>query len=522
MIDVNNMIDVNSVINVNGGNEMTKKPNGNDAIKGTEEDRREHATISRGLKKISQTDKNIIYGIGENSRNNRKYTNAITDIIIDGVSIHILLSVYRILNTDKFKKINMLLHKYTDYDVLIVQIYLLFKNDLPDNYIDISKLPEQEINTQLFKCIKIFVCDLLEEKDLTEEEKSIVQRARKFRYTEEITEKIEQVQGGEPSTDKEIIKQLYMVNTCDGVISDFHGTGKKQFKEKTMANQATAKKKNVSIIIDNYIDEALKTNKDLKVPTHKLMVVLNKKLNENNQYKETDVKKIETIVTFTMSEYMEACGVKNEKEARKTMVRELNTLYNVSLDFTADTTENGKRIKNNNFLNVRICTHKGIKNGVVTYGYSPVYAKHVINAPITKIPSKLLLINSNINPHAYHLGLKLTYYYNMNEDKPNSNIISVKALTEYCPDLPTYEHVKSTGRRYKQQIVTPFEKDMDALQEMDILTWEYCNSKYEPLTDYQAENTDNYEIFKTLFIKFKLYDYPEGKKKPKAIKGKKK
>jgi len=425
-----------------------------------------------------------------------------------------------ILGNSKFKSINLLLEKYTNYDTLNIFIYVTFKADLTDNSIDIDEFEENEIKYELFKYTQKFICEILEEEeDLTAEEIETIEKVKRFKNIYKATNKAKAVPTLSPST-AECKHPLYMYFPCDNVISDFNSTGKKQFEEKPIVNQAVAKKKNVSIVIDNYVDEVLKVTKNLKVPTQKLMLVLMKKLNENNQYKETDIKKIDTIVTFTMSEYMELCGVKNEKEARKTMVRELDTLYNISIDFTADTTNNGKRIKNNNFLNVRICTHKGIKNSVVSFGFSPQIAKHIINAPITKVHSKLLLINPNINPHSFYLGLKFSYHFNMNEYKPNSNIIAVTKLMEFCPDLPTYEHVESTGHKYKQQIITPFEKDMDAINE--VVEWEYCNSKYQPLTGYQAGNTDKYEIFITLFIKFTLYDYPETKKKPKAIKQKKK
>ena len=109
----------------------------------------------------------------------------------------------------------------------------------------------------------------------------------------------------------------------------------------------------------------------------------------------------------------------------------------------------------------------------------------------------------------------------MNYFKPNADIISVETLLNSSPLMPSYDEISQSGRHYAQQIIKPFEHDMDALDET--LTWEYCHENGEPLTDEELEilyndnrHTPSYNLFITLLVKITWRNYPTRIEKPKT------
>ena len=132
-------------------------------------------------------------------------------------------------------------------------------------------------------------------------------------------------------------------------------------------------------------------------------------------------------------------------------------------------------------------------------------AKYLTNAYIMHYPMELLKVDER-NSNSYPLGRKLLLHQSMNNNKKKktSDIISVKSLLEVCPDIPMYESVMNEGRQLDQRIRTPLEK---ALNSLDFIAWEYCNSKGIPLTEKQLTSTD-YKVFEKFYVKFDVLGFP--------------
>ena len=84
---------------------------------------------------------------------------------------------------------------------------------------------------------------------------------------------------------------------------------------------------------------------------------------------------------------------------------------------------------------------------------------------VMPMAKKALAIDDRYNKSSYYFLTRLLEHTNMNYFKSNSNITSVQTLLDATPEIPTYDEVES-GRHYRQQIIDPFERDMDALEEM--------------------------------------------------------
>ena len=102
---------------------------------------------------------------------------------------------------------------------------------------------------------------------------------------------------------------------------------------------------------------------------------------------------------------------------------------------------------------------------------------------VMPMAKKALAIDDRYNKSSYYFLTRLLEHLNMNYFKPNRNIISVQTLLEATPEIPSYDEVAESGRHYRQQIIDPFQNDMDALAKMGAIKWEFCHSNGLPLTD---------------------------------------
>ena len=241
-----------------------------------------------------------------------------------------------------------------------------------------------------------------------------------------------------------------------------------------------------------------------------------KKLLDELMIKFTEGNGKSLIVNLSLDEHMNMRGLKDEKEARKQVKEDLETLSNMTLTFNQKI--NGKP---KDFLNLKIIGTHGIKNGIISAAFDIGFHELILKYQPMPIPQAFLALNDKHNPNAYLLGRRISLHKNMNYGTKNEDIISVRTLLETCPDIPAKEEVAQKDRMYKQKIIEPFEIGMNALEETKIFTWEYCHSKGEPLTDEELKTMD-YEVFINLLIKITWTDYPVREIKKREIKRKKK
>ena len=117
---------------------------------------------------------------------------------------------------------------------------------------------------------------------------------------------------------------------------------------------------------------------------------------------------------------------------------------------------------------------------------------------------QLLKINLKHHPHAYKLARRLLLHHNMNFSKTNANVISVKILLE-STNIPTYEQIKNKGRQIRQKIINPLESEMNYLQQINFLQWNYTTD-----IDY------SYQKWIDSSIHFKIFNYPSREKSIKS------
>lgn len=232
----------------------------------------------------------------------------------------------------------------------------------------------------------------------------------------------------------------------------------------------------------------------LRISTYQLLDALTVKLTE------TGAKS--PVVELPLTDYMEKRGLKNWREAKKQVANDLEVLFNATISFK-DTKKDGKE---QNFLDIRIIDGKGIKNGIITVSFGTVFYGILLSYPIMPYPVQLWEINGKHNPSSFYLLRRIAEHKNMNVGKKNEDIISVKTLLAATPNIPSYDVVMAKDRALSRRIVEPFERDMNALR--DTLTWTYCHSSSQPLTNEELSNF-SYQIFIKLLIKIDWKSYPD-------------
>ena len=208
-------------------------------------------------------------------------------------------------------------------------------------------------------------------------------------------------------------------------------------------------------------------------------------------------------VMLPLDEYMEKCGLKDRKEARKRAKEDLETLFDARISYK----EKDRAGQPGGFADVRICEAKGIsRDGIISFKFSDTLYQTLLRSCIMPYPQQLWRLNSKRNPNSYYFLRKIAEHKNMNVGKASEDIIAVKTLLAASPAMPTYRSVAAKDRHFSRSIIEPFERDMNALE--DTLVWEYCHSKGAPLTDEELQNF-NYELFKTLLLKITWKQYPD-------------
>lgn len=259
---------------------------------------------------------------------------------------------------------------------------------------------------------------------------------------------------------------------------------------------ATITEGSFKVFIEQYRD----LTGELRVSTHKLLDLCTIALTRQNHFRGEGAPK--NMVTISLDEYMELCGIPATKaskdKTRRKVKEDLETLYSTSIEWSE---KSGKQQKD--YLKMRIITAHGIKNGKILVGFSPEIAGYLTQAYIMQYPMALLKVDER-SPSSYYIGKKLMQHFSMlsNQRRGTANILSVRALLDSCKDtIPSYEHVMSGDRKVTQKIVKPFEKALDSIE--DLVRWEYCNAKGVALTEDQLAKMD-YHTFVELYVHFEV------------------
>jgi hypothetical protein len=307
-------------------------------------------------------------------------------------------------------------------------------------------------------------------------------------------------------------------------------TGKNRFLEEK--KDITGKTKSISeyangkelLIIDS--DDSIGNQiKEFKPSTIKTLFYLKECLiDQHPLIKDKDIAQIHNqrnfLGTFKISDYKKIRGMKDYKEARKQLSRDVDILYRASLKYTGKIIE-GQKLKIAT-LERRILTGKAeIQSGNVIALVNGDFVEALVKLGLfwTWLPADCY----KEKPVSFEILHKLGVHASTNEKRDKKrgfSIISVTALLEAVGSIPSYEDVKkSYSGHVEREIITPFEKALTELQDKNYFKWQYANAKGKPLTLKQLDGLNrngnlvkikgqkdkyylNWENFKKLYIRY--------------------
>ena len=210
------------------------------------------------------------------------------------------------------------------------------------------------------------------------------------------------------------------------------------------------------------------------------------------------------VISVSLDDYMNIRGLQNTKEAREQVKEDLETLYNISISF-----EEKRRGGSKSFHDLRVLSDKGIKNGIINISFGMGFYSMLVNCPVMPYCKEIFKLDTNKYRHAYALYGKIQEHKNMNIGKKNENIISVKTLLDAASGIPTYDEVMKKNRAINENIIEPFQENMNALAPM--ITWEYCNIDGTSL--YNTNSEIDYQTFINLNVRVTWLEYPDQTKR---------
>ena len=151
---------------------------------------------------------------------------------------------------------------------------------------------------------------------------------------------------------------------------------------------------------------------------------------------------------------------------------------------------------------------KKILRGNFFFSFNPDFREAYFNLPVVPVALRIYAVNQQYNPYSVVMGMKMLSHLNMNIADKNANRISVEKLLTVCQEfanMPTYEEVMASDRAVGRRIIEPFERDLNQLEDMNILTWRYANKRKEEAEEYPLTYAD----FITKNIIFDFLDYPD-------------
>ena len=171
------------------------------------------------------------------------------------------------------------------------------------------------------------------------------------------------------------------------------------------------------------------------------------------------------------------------------------------------------RGKGADFDSILLLERVAIRKGYIIMEFGRNMAEYLKQLPLTQYPQGLLAIDAR-NETAYRLGLKMAEHYSIdnNQVRGTANRLKVSTLLAVTglPTMDMLQHEKQdNSRQWSTRIKEPFETALDRLTGKVIANWEYVKAKGEPLTDTEAYNITNYDIFAGLLVQFELLKAPD-------------
>ena len=253
--------------------------------------------------------------------------------------------------------------------------------------------------------------------------------------------------------------------------------------------------------------ENFDANKDyFKLRVLKMLDLLIFLVGKKNQYKLSEEEAVNCVVEFSIKQYAELLGKSNpasistKKNVRRIIEEALSLLNDLSIS-----TAEKRKSEIKEFKDMKLIEEFKCKKEVYTVQLTEKFVRYLITSYVTNFPIRLFKIDER-SKNVYSLAKKLIYHQSNknNRRKKTNEVISVEVLLNVCPEIPAIEEVRLKKGGWNSRIEESLDNSLTKLVNDKILiSWEYCDSNNNPLSDKQLEMESFFE-FKNFRIRFKV------------------
>ena len=206
------------------------------------------------------------------------------------------------------------------------------------------------------------------------------------------------------------------------------------------------------------------------------------------------------------------------KENERAATRLKKYKHTIKKDFEAvevlKWTGEEKRGRNaGDYASMRIISGHKIRQGYIYVNFDIDAAYYLVNAYSMWFPLCLLLHdNKKANPYA--IGRKISLHTSMDNNffAGTDSTLSVMALLNAAPEIPTIEELQERGQRnWKDKIKKPLEEALNENISVGLLKrWEYRHPKSGETYTPQEAQALTWDIYSALMVDFVLTERPPG------------
>ncbi len=229
------------------------------------------------------------------------------------------------------------------------------------------------------------------------------------------------------------------------------------------------------------------------------------------------------ITTLYIDDYLELKGLKPTKKNRyrykKNIWEHLEVLANIKVKHEGEYYEKNNKGKNEkktiSLKNLNILSYELVNSKSVRIALDPLFLKYYRGSALLRLPKQVYRIDSRYYPYTYHIS---RYIFEQKRIKKVEDklILKIKSVYENAP-IRSYEDIKEHKLSYITNVRLPLERDLDKLEDDNIIEWRYCysgGSTTEDITNYLDNLSFEQWQEETIEITFLKdnYDYGEFNK----------
>lgn len=193
-------------------------------------------------------------------------------------------------------------------------------------------------------------------------------------------------------------------------------------------------------------------------------------------------------------------SISTKKNVRRIIEEALSLLNDLSIS-----TAEKRKSEIKEFKDMKLIEEFNCKNGIYTVQLTEKFVRYLITSYVTNFPIRLFKIDER-SKNVYSIAKKLIYHQSIhnNRKKKIHEVISVEVLLNVCPKIPSIEEVRLKKGGWHSRIEDSLDNSLTKLVDDKILiSWEYCDSNNNPLSDKQLEMKSFFE-FQKFRVRFKV------------------